>query len=293
MTFIQLLICATIAGTALLMLQYETRWIKKMGLLLLFATTLLGLQFWFQHFGAALAVSLVLWVIYPLTEIILVLRKLRVPRVRALRDARPPVDESGTLSNLHADITDLGFVRVDDCELTPELHHQYYRLFVHEELPIHALIGWVTSEDFGFHFTCFYSEDNEGHLWMTWDYPLTWGLKTPPRVSLFRADHAESVDDLLQAHVDFLEINKRMTGDLVKTEATREAARAKLEEILRQQLEYNVEQGILLLDVPKATKAGRNPVLPGAGLPEAKDFRYSWRGTLYVTGQVIRDIVRL
>ncbi|HSI85033.1 MAG: hypothetical protein ACAI35_28405 [Candidatus Methylacidiphilales bacterium] len=316
MTFLELLICVTIAVAGLTLLQYEARWLRKLGMLFLFGTTVLGLTFAFQHIALALAISLLMWVVYPLSEIILVLRRLRVPRVRTLRDAKPPLDDTGTLSGLNADMTSLGFSKVDDCELTPELHHQYYRLFIHDELPIHSLIGWVTSEDFGFHFTSFYSEDTSGHLWMTWDYPLTWGLKTPPGVSLYRADHAETVDDLLQAHLDFLELNERLSSTLVRSDVTREAARSRLEAILRQQLEYNVELGIL---APVLSSAGapsssasqstgkpesqNGEAVPAtsplsspaatSGQPEPTDFRYSWRGTFYVAAQVLRDLVRL
>jgi hypothetical protein len=64
-------------------------------------------------------------------------------------------------------------------------------------------------------------------------------------------------------------------ADLVTGGATREEARARLQETLNQQIEYNISRGYLA---------------PVTG-PDAESFCYSWRGTLYVAGQVLRDLI--
>jgi hypothetical protein len=48
-----------------------------------------------------------------------------------------------------------------------------------------------------------------------------------------------------------------------------------LEETLNQQVEYNITRGYLA---------------PTKGADE-ENFCYSWRGTLYVAGQVLRDLL--
>jgi hypothetical protein len=80
---------------------------------------------------------------------------------------------------------------------------------------------------------------------------------------------------LCQAHLDFLEANGIQPEELVAVEPTREAVRARLEETLDQQIEYNISRGYLA---------------PAAG-PDAESFSYSWRGTLYVAGQILRDLL--
>jgi hypothetical protein len=61
----------------------------------------------------------------------------------------------------------------------------------------------------------------------------------------------------------------------VPGEQTAEAARARLEQALNQQIEYNISEGYLA---------------PATGADE-ENFCYSWRGTLYVAGQVLRDLI--
>jgi hypothetical protein len=51
--------------------------------------------------------------------------------------------------------------------------------------------------------------------------------------------------------------------------------RARLEQTLNQQIEYNISRGYLA---------------PVAG-PDTESFSYSWRGTLYVAGQILRDLL--
>ena len=97
----------------------------------------------------------------------------------------------------------------------------------------------------------------------------------PPNTVVFRALHCQDVAELYQAHLDFLEINEVRADDLVAGDRTREAARGRLEETLNQQVEYNISRGYLS---------------PAKG-PEEENFCYSWRGTLYVAGQVLRDLL--
>jgi hypothetical protein len=61
----------------------------------------------------------------------------------------------------------------------------------------------------------------------------------------------------------------------VAIERTPAGVRARLEETLNQQIEYNISRGYLS---------------PVTGTDE-ENFAYSWRGTLYVAGQVLRDLL--
>ena len=97
----------------------------------------------------------------------------------------------------------------------------------------------------------------------------------PPQTAVYRALQCETTAELYQAHLDFLEVNEVRTAELVPGERTREAARLHLEQTLNQQIEYNISRGYLA---------------PATG-SDTESFCYSWRGTLYVAGQVLRDLL--
>jgi len=206
---------------------------------------------------------------------VFILRQLRVPRHRELADARAPRDEFEELAEMTQALTDASFENLDECRLRPAEHEQYYRIFVRNDGLVQASIGYISQGPVGFHFVAFNSNDKDGRRWVTWDYPLTYGLVMPPNISVYRCLNCQDVAELYQAHLDFLEINDVHTEDLKPGERTREAARAQLEETLNQQIEYNISRGYL------------SP----AKEEDEENFCYSWRGTLYVAGQILRDLL--
>jgi hypothetical protein len=220
-------------------------------------------------------VVLAAWVFFPLWEMVFVLRQLRVPRHRELADARAPRDEFEELSDVTRALVDVGFEQIDECRLRPAEHEQYYRIFVRKDGLTQATVGYIAQGPIGFHFVAFTSNGKDGRRWVTWDYPLTYGLVMPPNTAVYRALHCQDVPELYQAHLDFLETNDVPPDDLAPAEPTPQAARARLEETLNQQIEYNISRGYL------------SPVKG----PDAESFCYSWRGTLYVAGQVLRDML--
>lgn len=231
--------------------------------------------YYLTHSPLLAGVMLLAWIFFPIWEMIFVLRKLRVPRHRELADARAPRDEFEELPAITGELTGLGFQNLDECRLKPAQHEQYYRIFVREDGLAQATVGYIAQGAIGFHFTAFTSISQDGRRWVTWDYPLTYGLVMPPDVAVFRALHCQTVEELYQAHLDFLKINQVKPEDLAITERTPQAARSRLEQTLNQQIEYNISRGYL------------SPTSEA----DADNFCYSWRGTLYVAGQVLRDLL--
>jgi hypothetical protein len=219
------------------------------------------------------ALMLIAWMFFPLWEMVFILRKLRVPRHRELADSRAPRDEFDELEEITGELAGADFEQVDECRLRPTQHEQYYRIFVRRDGLVQATVGYVAQGAIGFHFLAFSSTGRDGRRWITWDYPLTYGLVMPPGTAVYRALHCETVSDLYQAHCDFLEINELTDEKLAPGERTAESARARLEETLNQQIEYNISRGYL------------EPA------SDSESFCYSWRGTLYVAGQVLRDLL--
>jgi hypothetical protein len=269
-----LLGCVVLMLGGLCLLQLETISLRKAGMALIWLTSGLAAYFLSESIPLACAV-LALWIFFPLWEMVFVLRQLRVPRHRELSDARAPRDEYNELADMTSELIEAGFENVDECRLEPAQHEQYYRIFVRKDGLTQATIGYIAQGPIGFHFVAFTSNSKDDRRWVTWDYPLTYGLIMPPNVAVYRCLDYQDVAELYQTHLSFLAINDIRPEDLVPGDQTREGVRARLEETLNQQIEYNISRGYL------------SPVKE----EDAENFCYSWRGTLYVAGQVLRDLI--
>jgi hypothetical protein len=274
MDYPELFGCITLLMGGLTLFQFERIGWRKIGLVMVWLASGLGAH---ALTGSILlsCAMLTAWILFPLWEMVFVLRQLRVPRHRELSDARAPRDEFEELSEMTGALADAGFEQLDECRLRPAEHEQYYRIFIRADGLVQATIGYIAQGPIGFHFVAFTSHGRDSRRWVTWDYPLTYGLVMPPETAVFRALHCQTVPDLYQAHLDFLAANDVANEELVAVEPTRDAARARLEENLNQQIEYNISRGYL------------SPVAKR----DEENFCYSWRGTLYVAGQVIRDLL--
>jgi len=261
-----------LAGLSLLQLDSIT-W-RKLGMGFIWLASGLGVYFLSGSIILGCAM-LAAWIFFPLWEMVFVLRQLRVPRHRELADARAPRDDFDELAEITQGLIDSGFEQIDECRLRPAEHEQYYRIFSREDGLTQATIGYIAQGPIGFHFVAFTSNGKDERRWVTWDYPLTYGLVMPPTTAVYRALHTQDVTELYQAHLAFLETNEVRPDDLVAGEKTSDAARARLEDTLNQQIEYNISRGYLA---------------PATG-QDAENFAYSWRGTLYVAGQVLRDLL--
>jgi len=266
--------CAVLLLAGLCLMNLAAPVWRKLGMGLLWAATALGAYFATNSVTIAI-VMLLAWILFPVWEMVFVLRQLRVPRHRGLADARAPRDASQELEEVSVELRDAGFEQLDECRLNPSDHEQYFRIFDRADGRVQATIGYIAQGPVGFQFLAFASHGLDGRRWVTWDYPLTYGLSMPPNFALYRALHCETVADLYQAHLDFLAANDLKEADLVASEKTPQAARARLEQALNQQIEHNISRGYLA----PATAA------------DAENFSYSWRGTLYVAGQILRDML--
>lgn len=270
----QILACLILLLIGVGLFQLQSVFWRKFALLFLWMASGLAA---YSFSGSYLMAGVMLgaWIFFPAWEMLFILRQLRVPRQRKLADARPPRDDFEELGELTEELRDLGYRQVDECRLVPAPHEQYYRIFLRPDGLVYGMVGYIAQGSIGFHFLAFTSLGQDGRRWVTWDYPLTYGLVMPPEIAVYRALHCQSVADLEEAHVDFLEVNEVPLSSLVVHEATPEAARARLEQTLNQQIEYNISRGYLA----------------PASVDTEESFRYSWRGTLYVAGQVMRDLL--
>jgi len=266
--------CAALVLCGFGLLQFRATWSRKAGLLCFWAAS--GGAVWaLSGFWWAGAATLGLWIAFPISEMVIVLRRLQIPRERVLEEAIAPLEEFPELRSITHELEEIGFHKVEDCNLTPTVQEQFYRLFGHADGLHHGVIGFVTEGNLGFDFIAFSSEDRQGRQWVTWDYPLSYGLKMPPQVILHRTLHCTTVAELFEAHRELLHLNGVGDTDLVAG-SDLAAVRGRLERSLARQLQYNVSIGIL-----------------SPGRAEADGLRYSWRGAFYVASEVMRDLVRL
>ncbi|SDT93479.1 hypothetical protein SAMN05444156_0875 [Verrucomicrobium sp. GAS474] len=281
-----LFLCLALVCLGVGLLQFRPVAARKIGFLVLWLST--GVLVWALSgaWWAGLA-GLLLWIVFPLWELISVLRRLQIPRVRRLEDAFTPVG-SGAFPDLEAltgEMEALGFRHVGDCDLLPAPQRQFFRLFDREDGLHQAFVGWIGENGGngesagGFHFAAFLSQEGgrgHGRYWMTWNYPLSYGLKTPPRLTLHRALRCPTLEDLFDEHGELLRLNGVEAAAAALLPAVGlEPVRRRLETVLARQLHYNVQVGVL-------TREG-----VGDG------FRYSWRGAFRVAGEVFRDLARL
>jgi hypothetical protein len=270
----QFLACAILLAGGLALLQIDSALPRRMGIVATWTASALGAYFLTQSIALA-GIMLAAWICFPVWEMLFVLRQLRVPRHRELADSSAPREGYDELKELTLELEEAGFARVDECRLVPATHQQYYRIFAGPDDHTQAIVGFVMQGVIGFHFTAFTSLSTDGRRWVTWDYPLTYGLSMPPNFLLYRALHCDDAQELYQAHLDFLEVNEVKTDELTVMSRLPEEARGQLQETLNQQVDYNVSRGFLA---------------PAKGT-ETESFSYSWRGTLYVAGQVLRDLL--
>ena len=174
------------------------------------------------------------------------------------------------------ELEDAGILRVDECRLVPATHQQYYRIFAGLGRPHQAIVGFVMQGVIGFHFTAFTSLSTDGRRWVTWDYPLTYGLSMPPHFLLFRALHCGNRAGSLPGPPRFPGGERgEAPDDLTVMSRLPEEARGQLQR-----------------DTEPAGGLQRLARVPGPGQGHGDEsFSYSWRGTLYVAGQVLRDLL--
>jgi len=269
-----LLLLALGAG-AIGFLQFPSMLLRKFGLLVLVATSCAAVALLSGVWWAGLLTA-ALWLFWPLSEMVMVIRRFRLPRHRKLADASPPPATAfEQLRAISMDFNDEGFIQADQCELIPGDYEQFYRLFRHEDGRLLASLSMVLQGEVGFHFISFYSRDGDGRTWITTNYPLPLPLKMPPEIALHVTRVAETPADLLAVHREFLELNGKEGAQVPLGEEPGEL-RGLLEQVLESQLSYNLEQGILLRDQGEAQE----------------DVRFTWRGTLYAARLYVRELLR-
>ena len=210
------------------------------------------------------------WFLLPWLEILTRVRRLRLPLDRQLEKCPPqPSSRFPDFSALSDEMETIGFEYVDDVDWKHDDSRHFYRLFYNPEKRASASICLLEQDKFCFFYVTFTSRAADGRVFMTWNYPFSYGMHLLPQTVMNTVDEELSLEELALSHIDFL--SKQSDLELLILQAP--SLRADIERELRTQLEHNIARGILVRD--------KNEMI-----------RYSVRGMFFLWGQFLREFVR-
>jgi len=216
--------------------------------------------------------AVLLWLLLPWVEILLRVRKLRLPLRKQLQNVPPPSREMfPLLGELTDEIESCGFEHVADLGWEMDGYRQFLRLFADPQRRAEASVVLVEQHQLGFHFSSITSRGTDGSVFVTWNCPLSSSLMTPPSVRVNRVAAEAPFDAMVASHGEFLQNAGVRAEALAPLDPG--TVRAAVEGDMEAQMQHNPRGGVL------------RPADDGHG-------RYSWRGMPYLWAQFLRDMFR-
>lgn len=257
-------LCLGLVLMSLALFHSNHAWLRRAGGIILIGTSGLALWFWTQNWIVA-ALGISAWFVLPVGQAVWMARRLRLPAKRKLETGSIDDEEFSEIIEFASQLKKLKFKWDGDYWLKPSPGQQGYRLFTHTEKPVYAAAAVVQYGMAGLMYTIFATQEENGTTWLTWDYPLAYGLKMPPNVMMHRCLEAVSVQQLYEQHLEFISLNA-----VVAQPATQPVAF--FEQLFSATIDYNVRAGLLRFS-------------------KSNEINYTWRGTAFVSWQVLRDVV--
>ncbi|HPA19200.1 MAG TPA: hypothetical protein PLU30_15745 [Verrucomicrobiae bacterium] len=227
---------------------------------------------WFSGRPWLGGIAAMAWIAFPLAQMARGLLKVRVARYRQLTPTLTYAPEFAELRDRSKEWEDQGFEIIDDCELHPGEPRQVFRFLAAPDQRHLVTLGWISQDPWILTYSALSSWAADGRHWMTWNYPLPYGLKTSPDVCLWRCRNADTAEALLGAHLEFLRINDVSAAarpEIAEPDGARDTWLA----FMHRQLEHNLSVGWL------------HPVDDG------KRLAYSLRGLLGAFSQFFRTLL--
>jgi len=212
------------------------------------------------------------WLLLPWLEILTRIRRLRLPIERTIGSRPPPGRNSFPgFDEITAEVEEQGFEHIDDVGWDHEENRHFYRVFHHPGRKAQASICLAEQEGLAFYYLSVTSRTDDDRVFVTWNYPFSYGLKLPPRFHVHRFQDSIHFADLLAAHQRLLESNALTLADLAPPAP--EALAREMQAEMRDQIRHNLDLGLL-------QREGRDLI------------RYTPRGLFYLWFQFLRDFVR-
>ncbi len=267
-----LFITLGVAVLSVALRSYESSFSQKVGAFGILAASFLGIYYITDNWvlGVCSALS---WLFLPWVEILTRIRALRLPREKTLRPKSPPSsDIFPTLDEISAQIEGEGFAHISDSGWDWEDYRQFFRIYYKEEDRAQAAICLNEQNDLSFYYLRISSRTEEGIVWTTWNYPLSYGLKLTPQFRINRQRPDQSFWQLYQSHKSFLRAHSVEIEGIHPLDE--EQIQREFENDLRDQIAHNLRQGVLTQTV-------------------GGEIKYSWRGMIYLWCQFLLDLVRM
>jgi hypothetical protein len=226
--------------------------------------------------GGSLVLGVVfaaMWFLLPWLEILTRVRKLRLPLNRRLeKSPPPPASRFPNLGELTDELEAMEFEHSEDVDWRHDDMRQFYRLFYNAEKRTAAAVCLVEQGEFSFFYVAFTSHGKDGRIFMTWNYPFSYGMRQQPQMVLNRVEEDEGVEALAESHQIFLSGLSLENGALAELQI--QDLREEFQKDQRLQIEHNIACGILRHDGDEM-------------------IRYSVRGMFFLWFQFLREFVRL
>ncbi len=267
----EFLIIAGTAASGYALRTFAHPLLRKAGALTyLAATYLAGWLLTGSHAAGAAAVAG--WFLLPWVEIVLRVRKMRLPLSRSLKHRYPPNREDFPhLGELTDELEVEGFEQTDDTGLDWQEMRQFLRVCYHAPSLTQAVIHLNQQSNLSVVFVSITCRTTDGRVVTTSNYPFSQTMQSPPQVMLHRVPAADSFAELLAEHRSTLALLGVGEADLTSPGPDGLADQLQME--LDSQVQHNLGRGLI--------------VESGDGT-----FRYSWRGCFYLWGQFLKDMVR-
>lgn len=214
------------------------------------------------------------WFFLPWIELLTRIRRMRLPLNNRLRHRElpnpaffPNATEAATA------MEEAGFDHVSDCGWEWAGMQQFFRLFWHPEERAIAAVCLCEQSDVAFAFITITSQDRDGKIWRTTNFPFAPTLQCPPGVRWNHVPCERSCfHQILADHRRFLD-RMKIPLERLKMPDPEEIENG-IEQEMKIQVDHNLTAGIIRL-----TTDGH--------------FQYSRRGLVFLWGQFIKDMVRL
>ncbi len=239
-----LFITLGVAVLSVAMRSYQSSISQKVGAFGILAASFLAIYYitgsWVLGLLSALS-----WLFLPWLEILTRIRALRLPREKTLRPKNPPSEEVfPTLDEITSQIESEGFTHVSDAGWDWEDYRQFFRLFYKEEDRAQATICLNEQNDLSFYYLRISSRAQDGIIWTTWNYPLSYGLKLTPQFRINRQRPDQSFWQLYHSHKAFLSDNAVETNIIDPLDE--DQIQQEIENDLRDQIAHNIKAGVLM-----------------------------------------------
>ncbi|MES2705310.1 MAG: hypothetical protein V4726_01790 [Verrucomicrobiota bacterium] len=223
-----------------------------------------------SHIGGAAAVAA--WFLLPWVEIVLRVRRMRLPLEKSLKHRFPPSRQDfPQLGDLTAELEAEGFEQTDDAGFDWDEVKQFLRVCFHAPSKTQAVIHLNQQSNLSVVFVSITCRTADGRVVTTSNYPFSQTMQAPPNLLPHRVPGAESFAELLAEHRAVLA--ELSIGDDDLTSPGAEGLADQLQADLDLQVRHNLGRGFI--------------VSAGGGT-----FRYSWRGCFYLWAQLVKDMVR-